>query len=180
MQQFDVLSLSEWTDIVTAIATVGSLLFVGNQIRQAKRNSHSIFINQITQEFSSLTEYISELLSHEYKELTDVSEKEFEESYNIISPVLSFFEKLEILLDQKAVSMEEVDLLFRKRFFSLMANPYFSVIILENPKFAGSLDLILHLKLRWLKHISKQQSRKLRVEKMRAVFVKIRPVFPRR
>ena len=151
------LNIQTVAQLLSAFGTIAGLFFVGNQVRLAKINAHSLFINELSKEFEQYIDTVSEIV--EENDGNTPVPKDFDQKafYIRISPIISFFEKMEFLIKQKSVRIGELDMLFRKRFFALLQNKKVRLTVLDHPEFQGHLDLILNLEKRWRKHIKKRK-----------------------
>ena len=152
----------DWPDIqiiaqvLSAFGTIAGLYFVGSQVRQAKIDARSSFINELSKEFEQYIDTMSEIVEDNDNGVCIPEDFDQRAYYIRISPLISFFEKMEFLVRQKSIRIRELDMLFRKRFFALMQNKKVRLTVLDHPEFQGHLDLVLDLEKRWRKHITKR------------------------
>jgi hypothetical protein len=153
----------DWNAVTALAAVLGGLaapaglLFVGLQMRSARRLARAQFVNVLAHDIDD--HYAAQSFLDPKQRLYDDGCVLNNDDMARIEKYLNFFERVEYIRDTGVLNMETIDGLFAYRFFYLVHNPNVQKQVLG----AGSMPYyraIFRLHDAWLPY---RQSRKLRV-----------------
>jgi hypothetical protein len=119
MEQWEVISAIAAS--TSAIVSVIGLPFVAIQIRSSNQIAKAQFINELERDISLHAGLYTSLIEGGglYKLKPVISEDE----RNALLQYISFFERVDLVINTKVIDIKTVDCLFGGRFFMLMDNP---------------------------------------------------------
>ena len=141
------MSLSEVANIATAIAllpTAAGLVITAFQMRGAARTSRAQFLHGLevdAQRFQPLFESLLPLGAP----LSAAQSEALHKDELMVFSALNFFEKLDLLIQNRSVDLQSIDMLFSGRFFLLVHSPVVQSSILLAPQYKGYFHAVAHL-----------------------------------
>lgn len=142
---------SEAANIAAAVGLLGmaiGLFMTALQIGKAGKSSRSHFIHDLegdAQRFQPLFGYLLPIGQPANGDLRDARHEE----ELLIFSALNFFEKVQILLQNKSVDMKSIDGLFAGRFFLITHSPLVQSLFLLNESYADYFSQVKELYRKW-------------------------------
>ncbi len=112
---------SNISDIIIALFTIVVVWYAALQIRHTKNSLKAQLINNLESEFKDLYGTYHKLLPGRIWS-NDHKGPETDEELNLIELYLEFFEKIKLLIDEKAIDIGTIDKMFAFRFFLIINN----------------------------------------------------------
>jgi hypothetical protein len=147
MEQWEVISAIAAS--TSAIVSVIGLPFVAIQIRSSNQIAKAQFINELERDISLHAGLYTSLIEGGslYKLKPVISEDE----RNALLQYISFFERVDLVINTKVIDIKTVDCLFGGRFFMLMDNPNTERLI-KSPEISPHTTSIRERYRKWCKY----------------------------
>ena len=106
---------------ISAIASIAGLIFLAVQVRLSNQIAKAQFINELEKDISLHTGLYTSLI--EGGSLYDLKPAISENERNALLQYISFFERVDLIINTNIIDIKTVNCLFGGRFFALMDNP---------------------------------------------------------
>jgi len=138
--------ISEFLGLAEGIVTILGIVVVVLQLRLSRDVAYGQFIHDLTVELNSYEALFEQIISD-----IDRGEDTLSNNFrvNSVMGVLNFFEKLAILERRGAVKIEDLRVLFGKRFTSIFCHPCIRRNVLDSESYRPHLKLLFELERRW-------------------------------